>query len=128
METLSGNVIVRASGIKGDKVVNTHGEDLGKIRETMIDIKEGKIAYAVLSVGGVLGLGDKLFAIPWDALRLDSINKCFVLNVNKSRLEEAQGFDKDHWPQMADSEWSQEIYNFFEHQPYGEKPEVRDDM
>ncbi|MCO5381646.1 MAG: PRC-barrel domain-containing protein [Methanosarcina barkeri] len=54
-----------ASTIKGDKVVNRAGEDLGKIEELMIDLEDGRVAYAVLSFGGFLGMGNKLFAIPW---------------------------------------------------------------
>ena len=57
-----------ASTLKGDKVVNRAGEDLGKIEELMIDLRDGRIAFAVLSFGGFLGMGDKLFAIPWQAI------------------------------------------------------------
>jgi len=87
-----------ASTIKGDKVVNAAGEDLGKIEELMIDLRDGRLAFAVLSFGGFLGLGDKLFAIPWQALRLKLHDHAFVLDVPKDVLEKAEGFDKDNWP------------------------------
>jgi sporulation protein YlmC with PRC-barrel domain len=87
-----------ASTIKGDKVVNTVGEDLGKIEELMIDLPHGRIAYAALSFGGFLGIGNKLFAIPWGALSLRPYEHAFNLDIDKEILEKAEGFDKDKWP------------------------------
>src|ERR1700691_6067599 len=93
--------VLAADTLAGDKVVNLQNEDLGKIEHLMIDLGRGRIAYAVLSFGGFLGMGDKLFAIPWSALALDTIEKRFILNVDKELLKRAPGFDKDHWPNMA---------------------------
>ena len=97
-----GPEVMAADTLEGDRVVNAAGETLGKIRDIMIDVPSGRVAYAVLSVGGLAGIGDKLFAIPWAALILDADNHCFVLNVDKEKLKNAPGFDKDHWPSMAD--------------------------
>src|SRR5579871_3640899 len=97
--------VLGASTLKGDKVRNTAGEDLGKVDEIMIDIPSGKVAYAVLSFGGMLGMGDKLFAVPWSAFKVDEDEKCFILDVNKKTLEGAPGFDKNRWPDMADTTW-----------------------
>src|SRR2546426_6110910 len=69
--------VLSASTLAGDSVRNAAGEDLGKIDEIMIDIPSGRVAYAVLSFGGFLGMGDKLFAIPWDALKVDEDQQCF---------------------------------------------------
>src|SRR6266545_4609381 len=63
--------VMGASTLTGDSVRNPAGEDLGKIEEIMIDVPTGRVAYAVLSFGGFLGLGDKLFAVPWGNLTLD---------------------------------------------------------
>jgi PRC-barrel domain len=82
---------------------------LGKIDEIMIDILSGRVAYAVLSFGGVLGIGNKLFAVPWSALSVDEDEKCFVLEVAQPTLETAPGFDKSNWPDMADVTWGAEI-------------------
>ena len=60
-----------------------------------------------------LGMGGKLFATPWSALTLDTENKCFVLNVDKERLDNAPGFDKDKWPDMADQTWADEIHSYY---------------
>src|ERR1700689_5274512 len=85
--------VLSASTLAGDSVRNAAGEDLGNIDEIMIDIPSGRVAYAVLSFGGFLGMGDKLFAVPWSALKVDEDEKCFVLDLNKKTLESAPGFD-----------------------------------
>ena len=112
--------VMSASTLTGDKVVNTAGEDLGKIQDVMIDTPTGRVAYAVLSFGGFLGMGDKLFAIPWDRLSLDEENKRFVLNIDRAKLEMAPGFDKDNWPDMADPSWGSRIYSYYGSHPYWE--------
>src|SRR5579884_1025973 len=101
--------VLAASTLAGDSVKNSAGEDLGKIDEIMIDIPSGRIAYAVLSFGGFLGMGDKLFAVPWSALKVDEDEKCFILNVDKRTIEEAPGFDKDNWPDMSDPSFGTEL-------------------
>lgn len=101
--------VLSASTLTGDKVTNAEGEDLGKVEDIMINLDSGEVAYVVLSFGGILGLGDKLHAIPWDALRVDTVNKQVVLNVHKAKLETAPGFDKDHWPDMADPAFHAQI-------------------
>ncbi|MGH9439032.1 MAG: PRC-barrel domain-containing protein [Terriglobia bacterium] len=110
--------VLAASTLSGDKVVNLQEEDLGKIEEIMIDLESGRIAYAVLSFGGFLGLGDKLFAIPWNALKIDTVQKQFILNVNKELLKQAPGFAKDRWPNMSDLGWGAEIYTYYGYKPY----------
>jgi sporulation protein YlmC with PRC-barrel domain len=105
------NLIISAGTLMGDAVRNSAGEGLGKIEEIMIDVNNGKIAYAVLSFGGFLGIGDKLFAVPWDALTLNSASQEFILDVDKEVLENAPGFDKDNWPDMADSTWHTAVQN-----------------
>ena len=108
--------VMGAASLVGDKVVNLKGENLGKVEEIMINIDSGEVAYAVLSFGGFLGMGDKLFAIPWEALTLDEDNKWFALNVSQDKLEKAPGFDKNHWPDMADTRWSNEINQYYGYQ------------
>src|ERR1017187_3305450 len=118
--------VLAADTLTGDKVVNPQKEDLGKIEHLMIDLGRGRIAYAVLSFGGFLGMGDKLFAIPWSALALDTIEKRFILNVDKELLKSAPGFDKDHWPNMADHAWGTKVFTYCGPNPYwNEKREQR---
>lgn len=110
--------VLSASSLIGDNVKNRTGEDLGKIEEIMLDSGNGRIAYAVLSFGGILGIGNKLFAIPWEALTLNTEEKCFYLNVDKETLENAPGFDKDNWPNMANPQWHNDVYSYYAIKPY----------
>jgi sporulation protein YlmC with PRC-barrel domain len=105
--------ILSADTLTGDTVVNRRNEELGKIEHLMIDIESGRVVYAVLSFGGFLGMGDKLFAIPWKALTIDLAQKRFVLDVERERLEQAPGFDKSNWPDMADRTWGEEVYKYY---------------
>jgi len=113
--------VLSASSLAGDRVKNPAGEDLGKVTELMIDIPSGRVAYAVLSFGGILGVGNKLFAVPWNALTLDEDEKQFILKADKARLENAPGFDKDNWPDMADAAWGGTVYSYYGVQPYWEE-------
>jgi sporulation protein YlmC with PRC-barrel domain len=118
MEKTRHPKVLSSSSICSDRVKNSAGEDLGKIEDLMIDVNSGRIAYAVLSFGGFLKLGNKLFAIPWQALQLDAPNKEFVLSVDKSVLERAPGFDKDNWPNMADPSFGTNVYRHYGYKPY----------
>ena len=102
-----------ADTLIGNAVVNHQGEDLGEIKEIMLDMFTGKVSYAGSSFGGFLGMGKKLFAVPWNALTLDTKNKRFVLNVEKDRLKDAPGFDVDRWPNMADESWAKDIHLYY---------------
>jgi len=108
-----GPALMGAETLVGNDVCNQKGEDLGDIKEIMLDMTSGKVGYAVLSYGSFLGLGEKLFAVPWDALTLDTAHKRFVLNVDKDRLKDAPGFDRDHWPDMADPSWASTIHSYY---------------
>lgn len=110
--------VLGASDILGDRVRNRGGEDLGTIEEIMLDLEQGRIAYAVLSFGGFLGIGDKLFAVPWTALQTDRTEHEFVLDVDRETLEKAPGFDKDDWPDMADPAFGAEIHGHYGKTPY----------
>lgn len=112
-----GPSLMGADTLIGDGVVNAAEEDLGDIKEIMLDMHTGQVAYAVLAFGGFLGLHEKLFAVPWQALHLDTVNHRFVLNVEKERLKAAPGFDKDNWPDMADIDWATQIHSFYGTEP-----------
>ena len=117
-----GPDLMGAHTLVGNDVCDHLGEDLGDIKEIMLDVGSGKIGYAVLSFGGFLGMGEKLFAVPWKALTLDTGNKRFVLNVERERLTKAPGFDKDLWPDMADESWANEIKAYWEPRLYSDMP------
>jgi sporulation protein YlmC with PRC-barrel domain len=105
--------VVSASKIIGEAVVNREDEDLGKIHELVIDAHEGRLAYAVLSFGGFLGLGNKLFAMPWGAFEFSNSEKKLILNVDTDKLKSAPGFEKDAWPDFADRTWGETVYTYY---------------
>ena len=115
-----GPEIMAASSFEGETVVNPRGETVGEIEEIMLDFRSGRIAYAVMSVGGFLGIGEKYFAVPWHAFTMDTDHRHFVLDVDKDRLKDAPGFDKDHWPSMADQSWAMQIHTYYSTRPYWE--------
>lgn len=108
-----GPRLMGADTLIGNDVYNSAEEDLGDIKEIMLDMTTGNIAYAVLSFGSILGFGEKLFAVPWKALKLDTVNKRFILDIDKSRLENAPGFDKNDWPDMADELWAKQVHSYY---------------
>ena len=109
-----------ATTLIGDEVRNYEGESLGRIEDFMIDLESGKIAYAVLSFGGILGVGNKLFAVPWPSLRLNLEDKVFEMKADKELLKDAPGFDKDDWPDIGEPEdtWLISVYEFYKQPPY----------
>lgn len=113
-----GPRLMGADTLIGNAVCNADGDDLGEIKEIMLNVHSGRIEYAVLTFGGFLGFGEKLFALPWGALTLDTMNKRFVLNASREMLENAPGFDKDHWPDMANPQWVDEIHTYYGVKPY----------
>ncbi|MCP3718310.1 PRC-barrel domain-containing protein [Paraburkholderia sp. CNPSo 3281] len=117
-----GPSIMASSTLEGDRVFSSDNEEIGKIKHIMLDVERGRIAYAVMSSGGFLGIGDKLLALPWAALTLDTTQKCFVLNVTGERVKNAPGFDKDHWPSMADIGWATTVHDY-----YGARAHWQDD-
>jgi sporulation protein YlmC with PRC-barrel domain len=109
----AATTLLSASTITGDDVYNMQDEELGTIQDVMLDITDGSIRYAVLSSGGFLGMGDRLFAVPWRALTLDRENQRFLLDVDVERLKKAPGFDKDEWPNMADPTWNSTVDSYY---------------
>ena len=87
--------------LTGHHVYDGHGEDLGHIEELMINIEYGYVEYAVLSCGGLFGLGEKLFAVPWEMLRFEDGARRIVLDIDRELLHETPAWDSEHWPGVA---------------------------
>ena len=104
--------VLKASDLIGMNVQGTDGKKLGDIKDLVIDPEEGGIEYAVLEFGGFAGIGDKYFAVPWEALQLDETNKKLSLDVHKKDLKNAPGFDKNNWPDLGLEQVV--IYEFYE--------------
>ncbi len=104
--------------LTGKSVTNDIGQDLGKIEDIMIDLRSGRILYTVLSFGGFLGMGTKLFAIPWNAMSYSEEKDAIVVNVTRDQLDNAPGFDKDHWPSRPDEGFVSGVYQHYGYDPY----------
>lgn len=112
--------LLSASTISGTNVKNTKGENVGQIEDLMIDWSHGSVGYAVLSFGGFLGMGNKLFAIPLESFQFNTEDEDadIILDIDKERLKDAPGFDKDNWPQHADSSFVGSVYSYYDIEPY----------
>lgn len=111
--TVTTPIFLSADTLLGDAIENLQGEKLGELKDIMLNVATGEIAYAVLSVGGVLGIGDKLFAVPWHVLRVDGKSKRLILAASRERLGQAPGFDKDHWPNFADPGFVEKVRTYY---------------
>ena len=112
--------VLSAATLSGYLVRSRSNEDLGCVEELMLDSGTGKIAYAVLSFGGVLGFGGKLFAVPWNALKLDPDQRVLILDADRRRLENAPAFHEEDWPDFADEQWGDQIHSYYGLRPYWE--------
>lgn len=106
-------VILSSSTLTGDQVVDREGQKLGTLKDMMLDVSEGKVAYAVLARGGFGGMGEKLFAVPWRMLEVDGENKRLLLDVAPEVLDDSPGFDPDNWPSFTDEAWQSEVDRHF---------------
>src|SRR5262249_30860879 len=114
-QRVANMVTYRASRLIGMAVRNDQNEKVGSIDDLVLTMDNGRIAYAALGFGGVLGLGEKVFAVPFDQFKFDNdkTDPHFVLNVSRDRLKAAPGFDKNHWPDLANPNWSQEVDKYY---------------
>ena len=110
--------VLPTGSMKGAHVRNFAGEDLGKVDEFVVDFDSGRIAYVVVAVGGFLGIGEKLYAVPWDlfSVRLDDYE--FYVDVDKQMLLDAPGFERSQWPDMGDAQWGDGIKTHYSQKPY----------
>lgn len=117
-----GPEVMAASSLDGTKAFSSDGEHVGKISEIMLDVRRGCIAYAVLTTGGFLGIGDTLHAIPWSALVMDTDEKCFRIATTAELIKADPGFNKDRWPSMADEQWGLTVHAYYGQSPYWNRP------
>jgi len=127
-----GTTFVRSSGgvmdsskVVGCKIENPKGESLGKVESLMVDLSDGRILYAVLSFGGFLGMGDKLFPVPLSSFsfrtdREGRLERC-ILNVDKDTLKNAPGYERDKLPDSADRTFASKVYTHYGVTPYWEE-------
>lgn len=105
---------VRVSEVIGMNIYNPQGEDVGEVNDIVLDPNTGKLRYAAVTYGGFLGIGDKMFAVPWEAFQCardtdDPDDYRLTLDVSKRQLEGAQGFNQDNWPNFADPNFTRDL-------------------
>lgn len=110
--------MLRSTKLVGSKIENSQGESLGKIEDLVIDLGEGRIAAAIVSFGGFLGMGEKLVAVPMSAFTFDAQEQKFLLNVEKETLKNAPSFRNDDWPELIDRVWAADVYSYYGYPPY----------
>jgi len=115
--------LISAEKVEGTPVTNRAGENLGRIEDLVIEKLSGHVVYAVLSFGGILGLGTKHFALPWEALHYEPEQNGYVIEIAREVLERAPGFDPDKVPDMSDRRWGQQIHDYYGYRPYWERTE-----
>jgi sporulation protein YlmC with PRC-barrel domain len=109
----------KASELLGMTVKNPQDESVGSLKDLAVDLKNGRIAYAILASGGVLGLGDKYFVVPPQAFQTPG-DKTLVLNVDKDKLKESPSFETRNWPDFSDRMWGKKVYSYYGVEPYWE--------
>jgi sporulation protein YlmC with PRC-barrel domain len=108
----------RATRLVGAPVENLRGESLGKIEDLIIDPGDGRVAAAIVSMGGFLGIGEKLTAIPMPALSYEESMARFVLDIDRETLRRAPAFDPQDWPELLDRIWAADVHTIFGYPPY----------
>jgi sporulation protein YlmC with PRC-barrel domain len=109
-----GPELMGANTLIGEHVHNRQHEHLGQIKDIVLDMRDGTIAYAVLARGGVLSVGEQLYAVPWSALRVDGTRGKVTLDVTAQHMARAPGFEPDCWPDLADPHWQAATRAFYE--------------
>jgi sporulation protein YlmC with PRC-barrel domain len=113
-------VLMGTASFYGDSVHDAAGTLLGEIQELILDIHSGRIAYALIAVESFLGLGKKLFAVPWGTVTFDRVYQRCVINTDLERLIDAPSLDGDLLPRMADPGWAARVHAYFNCKPYWE--------
>lgn len=110
---MTNHRLTSASALSDNDVKNAQGESLGQVNDVMLDTENNRVVYYVLSFGGLFGVGNTLFAIPPEAMKLNVNDDCFILNIDKDLLKKADGFNKDNWPDMADPIFRKNLYQHY---------------
>jgi len=106
-----------ATKLLGERVLDSKGENLGKVEDLAIDFEQGRIRYAILSFGGFLGMGEKRFAVPVQALKRFDDDR-LVLNLDREKLKNAPGIARDEWQDFDDQTYAVDVYKFYGYAPY----------
>lgn len=105
--------LISSEKVAGSKVENIKGDSLGHIEEIMVDKISGRVAYAVLNYGSFLGMGGKLFALPWDILKYNTDRDAYVIDLPEDRLKSAPSFEASDWPDLGNRDYGKRIHDYY---------------
>jgi len=118
LETRETARLIACDKVEGTAVRNRKGESLGSIDNIMIDKITGRVAYAVMSFGGFLGIGERYHPLPWSVLTYDPSVGAYVVDLNKKVLEAAPTFARDERIDWEDRAWGQRVHDYYGVSPY----------
>jgi len=110
--------LISSSKVEGTAVYNVEGEKLGAVDCLMIDKQSGQVAYAVMSFGGFLGLGEKRHPVPWPSMYYDKSKEGYVVSLSKEALEAAPNLNPGEYGQLGDRDYEETVYTHYKAEPY----------
>ena len=105
--------LIASDKVEGTPVYNGSGERLGEVYNFMVDKRSGRVAYAVMSFGGFLGIGQKYHPIPWQVLTYDTDLGGYVVDLDKETLKGAPSFARDEAPDWGSRDWETHIHDYY---------------
>jgi hypothetical protein len=112
------NSLIASDKVQGTNVYNTAGDNLGSIHDLMIDKLSGKVAYAILSFGGFLGIGNDYHPLPWSVLKYDTNMGGYVVHLDKSKLERSPSYHVGDEPAWGNREYETQLHDYYGVGPY----------
>lgn len=108
----SPNRLIASNRVEGTAVYNREGEKLGRIESFMVDKRSGQAEYAVMSFGGLFGLGHDHYPLPWNVLEFDPDKGGYVVNLDKEKLKEGPNFRAGEEPEF-DRDYGRRVYDYY---------------
>ncbi|MBN9016836.1 MAG: PRC-barrel domain-containing protein [Rhizobiales bacterium] len=112
------NSLIGADKVEGTAVYDPTGERLGAVHDVMIDKVSGRVAYAVLSFGGFLGIGENYHPLPWNALKYDTELGGYVVGLSREQLEGGPTYDEGEEPAWGDRAYEKRVHDYYGVPPY----------
>ncbi len=124
METVVRPEVITSRAITGKTVKNPDQKDLGTVHNLILDMKSGRVAFLVLSTGGIFGIGEKFIPVPWEAYSGVTDEDIVTIDVTRETLESAPSYDRDSWEGIHDLGWLSRVYQYYGFRPYWEPAQV----
>ena len=110
--------LIGSDKVEGTAVYGANDQKIGSIERVMIDKHTGKVAYAVMTFGGFLGIGDEYRALPWSMLRYNPELDAYELNVTEDQLRNAPALTTGWDTGMINRDWERNVHDYYRASPY----------